>query len=129
MSHIFFKIIKGQGTLEGGVEVGTSKYLPGKYFSLLTHPWKFHFPNLTPFWEFNQLEFYLLVYIINSQLAREKNEFWSFNKWSLNKIFHQFEALFFLFLSGLPFKDVTIMQQQEPEKYFFSLQIVNSKTF
>ena len=33
-THIFLKIIKGQGTLEGGVEVVASKYLPRTYFSL-----------------------------------------------------------------------------------------------
>ena len=39
MTHIFLKVIKGKGPLEGeGVEVGTSKYLPGTYFSLLIPP-------------------------------------------------------------------------------------------
>ena len=34
----FLKVIKGQDPLEGeGVEVGTSKYLPGTYFSLWTY--------------------------------------------------------------------------------------------
>ena len=35
MPHIFLKVIKGQGPLEGEeVEVVASKYLPGTYFSL-----------------------------------------------------------------------------------------------
>ena len=34
ITHIFLKVIKGQGALEGeGVEVVTSKYLPRTYFS------------------------------------------------------------------------------------------------
>ena len=35
ITYIFLKVIKGHDPLEGkGVEVGTSKYLPMKYFSL-----------------------------------------------------------------------------------------------
>ena len=35
ITHIFLKVIKGQGPLEGeGVKVGTSKYFPRTYFSL-----------------------------------------------------------------------------------------------
>ena len=35
ITHIFLKVIKGQGPLEGeGVKVCTSKYLLGTYFSL-----------------------------------------------------------------------------------------------
>ena len=35
ITHIFSKVIKGKGPLEGeGVEVAASKYLPRTYFSL-----------------------------------------------------------------------------------------------
>jgi len=34
ITHIFLKVIKGQGPLEGGVEVVASEYLPRTYFSL-----------------------------------------------------------------------------------------------
>ena len=35
ITHIFLKVIEGQGPLEGeGVEVVASKYLPGTYFCL-----------------------------------------------------------------------------------------------
>ena len=39
ITDIFLKVVKGQGPLKGeGVEVGTSKYLLGIYFSLQTKP-------------------------------------------------------------------------------------------